>query len=267
MPVDRATEIGYPSSRRFTADVGRVGRGKHRVQALLEVDVTEARSRIKALRRAGERASFTAWVVKVIAESVAGHPAVAGYNRPRRNRVVVFDDVDVALVIERTVEGVRVPLPFVIRAAQRKTLPAIRDEIDGARSQPVGDEGDLVLGERRSVLAMRAFVALPQWLRLVLMRAFLLDRPQRAKAAMGNVMVTSVGMVGRVRGWIVPSSLHPLCIALGSLAPRPAVYQGELCERTILNVTVLFDHDVVDGLPAARFVGDLVKRLEAATGL
>ncbi len=251
MPGGRATEIAYPPSRRLTADVGRIGRGKHRVQALLEIDVTEARSRIKALRREGERASFTAYLVKAIAESVAGHPTVAGYNRARRNRVVVFDDVDVALVIERSVDGVRVPLPYVIRAAQRKTLAAIRDEIDAARSQRVGDEGDLVLGERRPVPAMRAFIALPQWLRLVLMRAFLLDRPQRAKAAMGNVMVTTVGMVGRVRGWIVPSSLHPLCIALGSLGSRPAVRQGALCERTILNVTVLFDHDVVDGVPAA----------------
>ena len=164
----RSSEIGYPASRRFTFDVGRIGRAKHRVQALLEVDVTDARSRMKRSRRAGAPVSFSAWTVKVIADSVAEHPHVAGFNRPGRNAVVVFDDVDVALVIEREVDGSRVPLPYVIRAADSKSLAQIR---------------------------------------------------------------------------------------------------GEIHQRTILHVTVLIDHDVVDGVPAARFVGDLVRRMEAGEGL
>ena len=263
----RSSEIGYPASRRFTFDVGRIGRAKHRVQALLEVDVTDARSRMKRSRRAGAPVSFSAWTVKVIADSVAEHPHVAGFNRPSRNAVVVFDDVDVALVIEREVDGSRVPLPYVIKAADRKSLAQIRGEIDAAQAQSVSDEGDLVLGQRRDPLAMRLFVGLPQWLRLGLMRAFVLRSPQRTKATMGNVMVTTVGMVGRAKGWIVPSSMHPLCLALGSLSVQPAVHRGEIRQRTILHVTVLIDHDVVDGVPAARFVGDLVRRMEAGEGL
>lgn len=259
--------LPYPSSRRLTFDVGRIGRSKHRVHALLEVDVDDARRRVKALRREGQPASFTAWVVKVIAESVARHPEVAAFNQPGRNRVVVFPHVDVALVIEREVDGVRVPLPYVIRGADRATLEAIRTAIDAARSQPVRDEGDLVLGQARDPLGMRLFVRLPQWARLALMRATVFASPRRTMAAMGNVMVTTVGMVGRAQGWIVPVSMHPLCLALGSLGRRPAVVDGEVVARTVLHVTVLVDHDVVDGIPAARFVADLVKRMEGAQGL
>ena len=69
-----------------------------------------------------------------------------------------------------------------------------------------------------------------------------------------------------MRGWIVPSSVHPLCVALGSLADEPVVHDGEVVPRTVLRLTVLIDHDVVDGMPAARFVTDLVRRLEGAVG-
>jgi pyruvate/2-oxoglutarate dehydrogenase complex dihydrolipoamide acyltransferase (E2) component len=37
--------------------------------------------------------------------------------------------------------------------------------------------------------------------------------------------------------------------------------------REILNLTVAFDHDVVDGAPAARFVERLVDLIESEDGL
>lgn len=259
-------EVPYPSSRRLTVDVGRLARERHRVHALLEVDVTDARARARALRRDGHGWSFTAWVVKTIANSVAAHPEVAAYHRPARNRVVVFDDVDVALVVERTVEGTRVPLPVVLRRCDTKGVAEIAAEIEAARAAAVHDEGDLVLGERRDARALRAFLRLPGWLRAAAMRWWFLAAPLRAKAAMGTVMVTTTGMAGRVRGWIVPTTMHPLCIALGSLSEEPAVVHGAVVPRAILRVTVVIDHDVIDGVPAARFVADAVRRLETASG-
>jgi hypothetical protein len=265
--ADEPLDLPYPSSRRLTFDVGRLGRQRHRVHALVEVDVTDARARIKARRRAGLPGSFTAWAIKTIADAVAAHPEVAGFNRPGRNRVVVFREVDLALVVERSVAGGRVPLPLVIRRADAKTALEIGAEIEAAQTQAVADEGDLVLGRRRDPLPMRVFLRLPQVWRLALMHVGMLGSPRRAKAAMGTVMVTTVGMAGRARGWIVPTSVHPLCIALGSVGEKPAVHGGAVVPRTILHVTVLIDHDVVDGIPAARFVADAVRRMEAAAGL
>jgi pyruvate/2-oxoglutarate dehydrogenase complex dihydrolipoamide acyltransferase (E2) component len=60
--------------------------------------------------------------------------------------------------------------------------------------------------------------------------------------------------------------VHPVCVALGSLGEKPALHDGQIVARTILNVTVLIDHDVVDGVPAARFVADAVRRWESAAG-
>lgn len=260
-------EIPYPSSRQLTFDVGRIGLAKHHVRALLEVDVTEARRLIKQNRHSGRKLSFTAWLIKSIADCVALHPPVAGVNDAKRNRVLVFEDVDISIAVEKEVNGVRVPLPYVIRKADKKTLCEIQAEIQSAKSQAVGGEGDYVLGEEYSTMGMKFFVKLPGWLRLILMRVLVLNHPQRVKDMMGTVMITTAGMVGHTRGWIMPFSMHPLCLAFGTLNEQAAVYKGEIQKREILHLTVLIDHDVIDGVPAARFVDDLVKKLQAGAGL
>jgi pyruvate/2-oxoglutarate dehydrogenase complex dihydrolipoamide acyltransferase (E2) component len=267
MTEEQSYEIPYPSSRQLTFDVGRIGVGKHHVKALLEVDVTEARRIIRQSRHTGRKISFTAWLIKVIADCVALHPPIAGANDAKRNKVFVFEDVDLSIVVEKTVDGTRVPLPYVIRKADKKPLCQIQDEIESAKSQPVESEGNYVLGEEQSTLGMKLFVRLPQWLRLILMRLLVLNHPQRVKDMMGTVMITTAGMIGHTRGWIMPFGMHPLCLAFGSLNEQAAVYRGEIQKREILHLTVLIDHDVIDGVPAARFVDDLVKKLQAGFGL
>jgi pyruvate/2-oxoglutarate dehydrogenase complex dihydrolipoamide acyltransferase (E2) component len=267
MTERRSHEIPYPSSRQLTFDVGRIGLGKHHVKALLEVDVTEARRIIKQNRHSGNKISFTAWLIKSIADCVALHPPIAGVNDAKHNKVLVFEDVDISIVVEKAVGEARVPLPYVIRKADKKMLCQIQEEIESAKSQPVESEGNYVLGEEQSALGMKIFIRLPQWLRLILMRLLILNHPQRVKDMMGTVMITTAGMIGHTRGWIMPFGLHPLCLAFGSLNEQAAVYRGEIQKREILHLTVLIDHDVIDGVPAARFVDDLVKKLQVGVGL
>ena len=237
------------------------------MRALLEIDVTEARKKIKLNRRSGKKPSFMAWLIKVIADCVAIHPPINGINRSGKNKVVVFKDVDVSLVIEKNVKGTRVPLPYVIRKADQKTLYQIHAEIEAAKSQIPEDEGDYVLGIRRNPTMMKIFTWLPQGLRLVFMRRFVFSKPQRLKDMMGTVMVTTAGMAGHTRGWIMPLSIHPLSLAFGSLNEQPVVSGGEIKIRQILHLTVSVDHDVIDGVPAAKFVDDLVSLIEKGSGL
>ena len=43
--------------------------------------------------------------------------------------------------------------------------------------------------------------------------------------------------------------------------------EGRIEPREILNLTVVFDHDVIDGAPAARFARRLVEMIESGYGL
>jgi pyruvate/2-oxoglutarate dehydrogenase complex dihydrolipoamide acyltransferase (E2) component len=48
---------------------------------------------------------------------------------------------------------------------------------------------------------------------------------------------------------------------------KPAVIEERVEPRDLLDLTVAFDHDVVDGAPAARFVKRLVELIESGYGL
>ena len=266
--MDKAahTRVTHPASRLATLDVGRIGARKHHVAAFVEVNVTGALAGIRELRREGVPVSFFAWVVRVVGLTLDDHPWVHALRSGKRS-TVQLEGVDISVAVERKVAGARVPLPLVIRCAHEKSVSAIHAEIRAARTRPIPSEGDPVLSRGGpSALAMRVYYALPQWLRLTAMRR-ILNNPLRCRAQMGTAMITSVGSVARVPGWILPKSLHNVCVALGSVVRKPWVVGEAIVAQDILPVTVLFAHDIVDGAPAARFLADLVGRLEAGSGL
>jgi pyruvate dehydrogenase E2 component (dihydrolipoamide acetyltransferase) len=79
----------------------------------------------------------------------------------------------------------------------------------------------------------------------------------------GTFTVTSAGKLGGV--FVTPLVNHPEVAILGlhRIAPRPAVVDGEHAVRQLGNVSVTFDHRVVDGARAAAFTLDVIRRLES----
>ncbi|MGB8252363.1 MAG: 2-oxo acid dehydrogenase subunit E2 [Anaerolineaceae bacterium] len=259
-------EFHYPTSHRLTSDVGRIGRSKHLITGLIEVDVTEARKKLRQVRSGDRNVSFLAWFIKTVADTVSLHPLVNGV-MGRGDRVLAFKDINISIVAEKMFKGMRVPLASVIRHANIKTADQITKEIQMIKDQDVQDGSEYVLGKKSGGMIyntwlMELFVRLPQWLRVMLMRLFILGNPARMQEVMGTVMISSLGMGGHARGWFIPRSLHSLSLSIGSLNEQPAIYKGEIQKREILHLTILVDHDVVDGVPIAAFVEQLVRRFE-----
>jgi len=73
--------------------------------------------------------------------------------------------------------------------------------------------------------------------------------------------VTSAGKLGGLL--VTPLVNHPEVGILGihRIAPRPVVRDGEVVVRTVGNVSVTFDHRVVDGARAAEFTLDVIATL------
>jgi 2-oxoacid dehydrogenases acyltransferase (catalytic domain) len=61
-------------------------------------------------------------------------------------------------------------------------------------------------------------------------------------------------MFGRHGGWALAPNGHTLDLLVGGIACKPAFVEGRIEPRDMLKLTIAFDHDVVDGAPAARFV-------------
>lgn len=259
-------KTNYPAVRQFTADTGRINRDKHYIRTLLEVDVSEALQKLKALRTPEKKISFIAWFIKVLGDCVAEHPPVDAV-RSGRLSVVNFKEIDISTIVEKQVDGSGVPLPLILRDVNHWTALEIEQEIVSAKQQGVDDAGDYVLGKGGDQMLMEIAARIPQWARLFIMRKFILRNPARLKQMMGTVVVTSLGMTGRIAGWIIPTSMHPLSIGIGTLKKKPVVHRGEITKRDILHLTIAIDHDVIDGMPAMRFVDAFVSRLERGEGL
>lgn len=258
---DTYLQTTFPSSRLFTMDVGKIGLKKHHIKALIELDVTDARRKLREARqKSGEKLSFTAWMVHCISTAVVKHKEVHGLRKGRKG-LVLFDHADVSLVVEKDVEGTLVPIPLIIRKADEKSVAEITAEIESAKKQDITSGQDFVLGKNRKKEPAKLFSLFPQFIRLWIWKV-MLSNPFRVKKMMGTVAITSVGMMGNVKGWLIPYSIHPVCFALGSIVKKPGVVKDQVVVREYLEMTILMDHDVIDGAPAARFVTELSKLTE-----
>ncbi|MCP4540241.1 MAG: hypothetical protein GY832_24135, partial [Chloroflexi bacterium] len=70
-----------------------------------------------------------------------------------------------------------------------------------------------------------------------------------------------------ITGIYIPVIQHSLAVTLGGIAEKPVVVDGQIEIRELLSVTVSFDHDIVDGAPAARFTQQFTDLIERGYGL
>src|SRR5437762_10000141 len=80
-------------------------------------------------------------------------------------------------------------------------------------------------------------------------------RPGRApQKTWGTVMLSTVGMFGEGAGWGILLSPPSLCwITVGGIGQKREDVDGRSVVRHYMSPTVSFDHNLIDGAPAARF--------------
>jgi hypothetical protein len=74
-------------------------------------------------------------------------------------------------------------------------------------------------------------------------------------------------MFGKGAGWGIPPALPTLMITLGGIGEKPVLVDGHIALRDYLSLTISFDHDMIDGAPAARFTERLKELIESGYGL
>ncbi len=250
----------FPASRRLVLDAMHAGSRKHMIHGLVEFDVTEPRRLLREYKeRTGESLSFTAFVLHCVGAAVAQDKMVHAC-KDWRGRLVLFDDVDVNTIIEIELEERRFPLACVVRAVNRRSVGELHDEIRAIQKNPQRSHGEGTFN------LMRWYVRLPGFLRGLAYRILPLN-PHWLKRIGGTASVTAVGMFGEGGGWGIPIPLYTLNLTLGGIATKPGIVEGRIEPREFLSVTLSFDHDIVDGAPAARFAERLRGLIEGAHGL
>lgn len=176
-----------------------------------------------ALPEGQTRATITAIVIKVLAALLHRHPKLNCSYDGQNDEIVYKDYVHVGVAVD-TPRGLVVP---VLRDADRKPLPQIAREVQE--------------------IAERARSA----------------RFEIADLRGATFTITNVGALGGT--FVTPMVNFPevAILALGRAGWRPKVLADmTIVPRLLLPLSLSFDHRIVDGADAARFVRDLIGALE-----
>ena len=242
--------------RRNISLITREGWRKNRFHTLIEIDVTDARKKIKSYKeKTSNHISFTGWIVKCVAQTLSEHKELNAYRKGRK--IYYFDDVDIPIPVERKIGDEMVPMAYIIRDVNNKTLIEISKEISNVQKQ-TPDGKKQVFGDEFTPLERFAFHAPMIFKKLLII--ILRRSPLLKKKHMGTLGVTSVGMKGSIPGWIIPmGGTTTMLFVIGSIVKKPSVVNDAIKIREILHVTISVDHDLIDGGPLGRFTERLLE--------
>lgn len=251
--------VPYSKLRRGLAVTLRSAKRKSIIHGLFEVDVTKAREYLRKHKaQTGESLSFTAFIITCLAQAVDENKSLHAY-RKGRNRLAIADEVDVSTPIEQDLGGQKQPIVYIVRAANTKTFLEVHQELRHAQVEAIEKTWAGWRFTLMPLMVFRIFWPIFWW---VMGRT-----PRIQKKYGGTVGVTSVGMFGKGSGWGIPITEHTLDLTLGGIAEKPGVVDGQIAIREYLSITVSFDHDLIDGAPAARFTSRLKELIESGFGL
>jgi len=233
----------------------------HNMYALLELDVTDIRQRLRSQRNEGQKTSFFGFLLSAIAKAIEDCKEL---NHIRcGKKLYYFDEIDIDTAIELKLNGISIPRKYVVRDAASKTIEAITLEIEQAKKnwKESGIAGE---DDKWALRWIRLAGLLPKWYLKFIFRRFS-NKPLKIKQRFGTTYVASVSGFTDVSGFAIPyieGGNRPLSFAVGSIVKKPGVINSEIKIREFLSLTICINHDLVDGAPAARFVTRLKQRIE-----
>ena len=78
----------------------------------------------------------------------------------------------------------------------------------------------------------------------------------------GTFTITNLGAYGIDAFTPIINPPQVGILGMGRVVEKPAVYQGEIAKRSMMFLSLTFDHRVIDGAPAAAFLHTLKGHLE-----
>lgn len=233
----------------------------HNMYAMLDIDVTDVRQKLRVYRKNGHSISFFAFILSSIAKAIDENKEL---NHIRcGKKIYCFDEVDISIAIELKLDGVFVPRLYVLRNAANKTAEEITLEIENAKEcwYVSGNTGE---ADRWALRGISLVSKLPAWLFKYIIKRFS-NNPLKIKERFGTTYVASVTGFTNVSGAIIPyfeGTNRPLAFAIGNVLKKPGINNSEIQIREYLSLSVMINHDLVDGAPAARFVNCLKEKIE-----
>jgi pyruvate/2-oxoglutarate dehydrogenase complex dihydrolipoamide acyltransferase (E2) component len=217
----------------------------------MDIDMTWAESVRKNFKSLGRKITVTAILLKAIAIAQRAHPASRTAALPFGKRAIL-QTIVAGFTVERFV-GAQPAVYFgAIEKPDTKPLEKISEELQEY------SEADM---QQVSHLSTQHWFNHMPWLfrQIVLWvgQRFPSVRLQHMPATFG---LSSLGKFG-IKA-LIPPCASTSTFGIGEVEHRPVVRNGKIEIRPMMTLSLNFDHRMIDGAPAARFLQDIKALLE-----
>ena len=231
---------------------------KNTIHNVTEIDISIPRKLIAEYKNSNkEKLSFTGYIAKCFASTISTYPNLNSFITGRR--IVYINDIIISILVEREINNEYVPEPLVIHNCGSKNLLEIHSEIREAQNK---------VNQNKHMGQLSG----NSWLRYIppfLLKAFVRIADKNIKMGLkyGKLAITSVGMYTKHPIWLIPHGSATVLLSIGSIINKPVLIDNKIENREHLCLTVSFDHDIVDGAPAARFMNDLIEEIKSGRSI
>ncbi|HNQ69598.1 MAG TPA: 2-oxo acid dehydrogenase subunit E2 [Bacteroidales bacterium] len=242
--------------RRMVAASASVTKDKNAIHCISEVDITKPRDLIKKhFEKTGEKLSLTAYIVACLSNVIKDYPQFNSFIKGKK--LILLDDITISVLIEREIDGGKVPEPIGIQKAQYKTYLQMHKEIREAKNQQTDKLGSL--SGKIWINLIPSF-----FLRLMIRMA---DKNIYMAKKYGKIAVTAIGMYCKEPIWCIPHGSATVLLTIGSIDKKVIELDNQFVSREHLCLSVSFDHDIIDGAPASRFMNDLINEIKSGENI
>lgn len=240
-----------------------------RVYGTMDVDFEDARHFIRRHAEQGLKLTPLHLVLAAIGRAI--REDCPGMNcLIVRGRAVPRDGTHAAVAV--ALPGDRGAAMTRVTDIDRKSLAQIAQDLRSRASEERSQGGTRETGNRLSIGVVPW--PLRRWLvrfLTYLVAEWGLDAPWFGitRETFGTVIVSNIGSFGIDNGFLglLPIGRVSLAVAVGEVAQKPRVVDGEVVARWTLPLTATFDHRLVDGAMIGRLVGSVRRRLEDPVSL
>jgi pyruvate/2-oxoglutarate dehydrogenase complex dihydrolipoamide acyltransferase (E2) component len=189
-----------------------------------ECDVTEIDAARKLANQSdsGVKLTFLPFIVKAVVVALKAHPLLNSTLDEGANEIVIHDRYNIGIAVD-TSAGLMVP---VIGDADRLSLRRLAHEIE--RLASAAKAGELSNDDLRG----------------------------------STFSITSPGPFGGLMATPIINYPNAAILGVHRATEKPVVRNGQIVVRLIMNLSITFDHRLMDGVTASRFCMEVVKLLE-----
>lgn len=228
-----------------------IGRDSVPTYLFCDIDMTWAEELRKKLKSYGQKVTVTAILLKAIGIAQRAHPESRTAVLPF-GKTVTFNDIVAGFTVERVIGQ----QPAVFFGAIENPDTKSVEEIAGELRQYAESDMEAV----HHLNLQNRFNGTPWWFRRFILWAGLRFPKVRLMFLGATFGLSSIGKWGMKA--LIPPCVSTSTFGVGEVEERAVVREGRIEIRPMLTIILNFDHRIIDGAPAARFMNDVKKLLE-----